>query len=137
MNMLRKLLLISLAFALSACATNYVKNAGGLFGGTGYQDIPIDSTTYRIVFYGNHGSTSLEQVDRYVFYRGAELTEEKGYDYFIVLQTGMDEKQRIAWNTVRMFKGVPPENDFATFDARTVIKEMAPFIQRGEEGANR
>jgi hypothetical protein len=132
--MLQRLLLISLAFTLSACATNYGKNAGGLFSGTGYQDIPIDSTTYRIVFYGSHGSTSLEQVDRYAFYRAAELTEEKGFDYFIVLQTGMDEKQRIAWNSVRMFKGLPADNEFAVFDARTVLKEMAPFIHR-EEGS--
>ncbi len=117
---------------LSACATNYGKNSGGLFSGTGYQDIPIDSTTYRIVFYGSHGSTSLEQVDRYAFYRGAELSLEKGYDYFIVTQSGADEKQRIAWNTVRMFKGMPAENDFAAFDARTVVKEMAPYIQRGD-----
>ncbi len=133
--MLRRLLLISIAFTLVACATPYVKNAGGLFSGSGYQDIPIDSTTYRIVFYGSHGATSLEQVDRYAFYRSAELTEEKGYDYFIIQQSGADEKNRIAWNTVRMFKGQPPENDFATFDARTVIREMAPYIQRGEEGA--
>ena len=132
--MLRKLLLLSIAFTLSACATNYVKNSGGLFSGTGYQDIPIDSTTYRVVFYGSHGSTSLEQIDRYAFYRAAELTEEKGYDYFVIVQTGADEKQRIAWNTVRMSKMPPTNDDFAVFDAQTVLRNMAPYIQREGSG---
>ncbi len=117
---------------LSACATPYVKNAGGLFSGTGYQDIPIDSTTYRVVFYGSHGGTSLELVDRYAFYRAAELTAEKGYDYFVIVQTGADEKQRIAWNTVRMSRVPPTSEDFAVFDAQTVLREMAPYVQRSE-----
>ena len=128
--MLRKLLLISIAFTLSACATHYIKNVDGVTNGTGYQDIPIDSTTYRIVFYGSHAGTSLELVDRYAFYRAAELTEEKGYDYFVIVQTGADEKQRIAWNTVRMSKVPPTNDDFAVFDAQTVIRNMTPFIQR-------
>jgi hypothetical protein len=137
MKKLQTFLFISAALTLSACATNYTKNAGGLFSGTGYEDIPIDSSTYRIVFYGSHGSTSLELVDRYAFYRAAELSEEKGFDYFVVLQTGMDEKQRIAWNTIRMFKGPPSDNEFAVFDAQTVLKEMAAFIHRDDGGANR
>jgi hypothetical protein len=133
--MLRTLLLISIAFTLSSCASKYAPMEN-IFSSnqTGYFAIPVDSSTYRVVFSGNR---SLELADRYAFYRAAELTLEKGFDYFVVLQTGADEKQRDAWNTVRMFKGAPPEGDLATFDAREVVRDMAPFIQRDDEGANK
>ena len=128
MKTYRTLLIISIAFALSACTARYAPMENPFSSNqTGYFAIPVDSATYRVAYSGNR---SLELADRYAFYRAAELTEEKGFDYFVVLQTGVDEKQRNAWNTVRMFKGLPPENDFGTFDARTVIKAMAPFIQR-------
>ncbi len=133
--MLRTLLLISIAFTLSACASKYAPKDDGLFGKAGYEAIPVDSTTYRVAFRGNN--MSLEHVDRYAFYRAAELTLEKGFDYFVVLQNGLDERGGQSWNTIRMFKGAPPEGDLAAFDAREVVKNMAPFIQRGDEGANK
>jgi hypothetical protein len=136
--MLRTLLLILAVTTLSACASSYTpeptyyeRNSPGR---AGYEDIPVDPTTYRVVY---HGPAFLELVDRYAFYRAAELTLEKGFDYFVVLQNGLDDRGRQAWNIIRMFKGTPSESDLATFDAREVTKEMAPFIQHGEEGANK
>ncbi len=133
MKTLRTLLLISIAFTLSACggvATyKYAPMREGFFNTTGYNAVQVDSNTYRVIFYGLRNS-SVEIADRYSFYRAAELTLEKGFDYFVVLQTGDDDKNGDAWNIIRMFKGAPPEGDLAAFDAREVTKDMAPFIQR-------
>jgi hypothetical protein len=138
--MKRTLLLITMAFTLSACGSvadyKYAPMRQGIFNTTGYDAVQVDSNTYRVIFYGLR-NTSVEIADRYSFYRAAELTIEKGFDYYVVLQTGDDDKNGDAWNTIRMFKGTPPEGDLATFDAQTVVKDMAPFIQRGEEGANK
>lgn len=49
----------------------------------GYQETPLDSTTWRVTFSGNPG-TSYDIVDRYALYRCAELTSQHGYDYFVV-----------------------------------------------------
>ncbi len=137
--MLRILLLISLALTLSACGANntylYAPKHEGIFVVRGYDAVQVDSSTYRVIYYG--GTITLELADRYSLYRAAELTLEKGFDYFIVLQNGLDDKWTNAWNTVRMFKGPPPDSDFASFDAREVVKDMAPFIQRAEDGANK
>jgi hypothetical protein len=129
--MLRTLLVISIALTLSACASSYTPEPTfyerNTPGHAGYEDIPVDSATYRVVY---HGPAFLELVDRYAFYRAAELTLEKGFDYFVVVQNGLDDRGRQAWNIIHMFKGAPPENDLAAFDAREVTKDMAPFIQR-------
>ena len=138
--MLKTLLLFSTVILLSACggvATyKYAPMREGFFNTTGYDAVQVDSNTYRVIFYGLR-NTSVEIADRYSFYRAAELTLEKGFDYYVVLQTGDDDKNGDAWNIVRMFKGTPPESDLATFDAREVVKDMAPFIDRGAEGANK
>ncbi len=134
--MLRKLLVISIAFTLSACAAKYAPSNDGIWSDKpGYIAIQVDSSTYRVAFSGQN--MTLENTDRYAFYRAAELTLEKGFDYFVVLQNGLDERGLDAWNTIRMFKGPLPESALDSFDAREVVKYMAPYIQRGDEGANR
>ena len=69
--------------ALTACAkpTPYVaaENAGGY----GYSLEEIGKDQYRIGFNGN-GITPRKTVDLYLLYRAAELTEAKGFEYFIV-----------------------------------------------------
>lgn len=69
--------------ALTACAkpTPYV--AAEDDGGHGYTQEKIGKDQYRIGFDGN-GITPRKTVDLYLLYRAAELTEDKGFDYFIV-----------------------------------------------------
>lgn len=67
-------------------------------GGDGYDDTPIDSTTYHVMFYGN-GNTNSELVDRYALYRAAELTVSKGYDYFVVIDAQHDKNSYTSVNT--------------------------------------
>ncbi|MEM8951241.1 MAG: hypothetical protein AAGA21_02145 [Pseudomonadota bacterium] len=69
--------------ALAACAkpTPYVAAADA--GGFGYTQEETGQDQYLISFNGN-GITTRKTVDLYLLYRAAELTEDKGFDYFIV-----------------------------------------------------
>jgi hypothetical protein len=70
---------------LASCATKYAPATGSFWDGhTGYSEIPLDSTTYQVTFCGNNNTTD-EIVNRYSLYRSAELTSQRGFDYFVVL----------------------------------------------------
>jgi hypothetical protein len=78
------LLGIGLLF-LASCATKYAPATGSFWDGhTGYSEIPLDSTTWQVTFCGNNNTTD-EIVNRYALYRSAELTSQRGFDYFVVL----------------------------------------------------
>lgn len=68
---------------LAACAqpTTYQPAPGP--GALGYAEQEIGADQYRISFAGN-GLTTRKTVDLYLLYRAAELTQKKGFDYFIV-----------------------------------------------------
>jgi hypothetical protein len=84
MKSLRTLLVISIAFTLSACATKYVRVSDSIFSDqTGYSEVPVDTNAWEVMFAGN-SATDPDLVDRYALYRAAELTINDGYDYFIV-----------------------------------------------------
>src|SRR5947209_5529515 len=55
----------------------------------GYEDMPIDGTTYQVSYLGD-GTLTAAMVDRYTLYRCAELTTEKGFDYFTVLDASAE-----------------------------------------------
>lgn len=69
--------------ALTACAKPTPYTAAEGTGGRGYTEETIGKDQYRIGFNGN-GITTRKTVDLYLLYRAAELTEDKGFDYFIV-----------------------------------------------------
>lgn len=54
--------------------------------GYGYDEVPVDSITYHVMFYGG----TPEFADRCTLYRSAELTMERGYDYFVVMDKHAD-----------------------------------------------
>lgn len=62
---------------LVGCTTPYGPH--GLTGG--YDEKKLEEDSYIVSFYGN-GHTSGQQVWNYWIYRCAELTVEKGYDFF-------------------------------------------------------
>ena len=76
--MIKKIILFALVvFLNSACVTAY-----GPYGPTGgYTDKKIDDDTYIVSFIGN-SNTPTDRVWAYWIYRCAELTKEKGFDYF-------------------------------------------------------
>lgn len=69
--------------ALAGCAKPTTYKPVNAPGANGYAEQEIGVDQYRISFAGN-GLTTRKTVDLYLLYRAAELTQEKGFDYFIV-----------------------------------------------------
>ena len=82
--------LISCLFVLSSCGpSKYTARNDTWNKAFGYDDMPIDRTTYQITYRGD-GTLTSAMVDRYALYRCAELTNEKGFDYFVVLDAASE-----------------------------------------------
>jgi hypothetical protein len=77
-----------LALLLGGCATGYHPNVAG----GGYSDRRLDADVFYVSFRGN-SYTSRDAVDRYAFYRCAELTLQAGYDYFVVVGGNTDPRK--------------------------------------------
>lgn len=118
-------LLILLLF-ISGCATPYQK----LGKRGGYTDEKINEHVYRVAFQGNT-RTKDEDVYKYFIRRCAELTLEKGYKYFIVIET--EDKSK---STVVVQEGTPKsrkalttiaysgETDFTPTQYKNVVKHI-------------
>ncbi|MEE9573574.1 MAG: hypothetical protein V3W20_11035 [Candidatus Neomarinimicrobiota bacterium] len=65
---------------LIKCSTPYQPK--GLLGG--YYDTHLNGNLYKVSFWGNQ-HTNPEDVGKYILYRCAELSQEKGCDYFIII----------------------------------------------------
>lgn len=70
---------------LFGCATSYQPR--GFTGG--FSEIQLDQNTIRVSFRGN-AMTQRDTVETYMLYRCAELTLEKGFDFFVLADTGTD-----------------------------------------------
>ena len=84
----RKVLLAALASStllVAGCATEttYRPATGQGFNRTGYSDRRIEDNRVLVSFAGN-SVTSRDTVERYLFFRSAELTLQQGYDYFLM-----------------------------------------------------
>jgi len=72
--------LVAVLIPLAGCATAYQReNITG-----GYSDFPLEKTTYRVRFKGNN-YTSRDKVEVFLLYRCAELTDQLGYDHFVLV----------------------------------------------------
>lgn len=93
---MKRLLVVLAAAALSACATATPYQAAGAQGaaGYGYAERQIETNRYSISFSGN-SLTERDTVESYMLFRAAELTLEKGYDYFITAQRATDDDKRL------------------------------------------
>jgi hypothetical protein len=85
----RKALLTALAastLTISGCATEtrYRPATGHGFERTGYSDRRIEPNHFLISFAGN-SDTSRDTVERYLFFRAAELTLQNGFDNFTLV----------------------------------------------------
>lgn len=59
----------------------------------GYSDQQIEPDRFRVTFSGN-SYTDRETVERYLLYRAAQLTVERGFDHFILADRDTDKKTR-------------------------------------------
>ncbi len=117
----------------------------------GYSETQIDANRLRVSFTGVSGA-SRESVETSLLYRAADLTLERGFDYFIVVDHSVDanvdvarygpplppiaprrfhtETRYAATSDILMFKGAHPTNTPAAFDARSVRANLAAHVVR-------
>jgi hypothetical protein len=117
----------------------------------GYSETQIDANRLRVTFTGASGS-SRESVEASLLYRAAELTLQRGFDYFVVVDHSVDanvdvtrygpplppiaprrfhtEARYAATSDILLFKGVRPANAPTAFDARAVQANLAASIAR-------
>lgn len=85
---------LALSLALAGCATptTYHPASDVSANSPGYSDQQLTSDTYQVNFTGN-SVTSRDTVDRYLFYRAAQLTLQKGYRTFTMVKdkTALDQ----------------------------------------------
>lgn len=88
-------LLLAASTALASCATPtpYQPAVGVGEYRTGYSDQQIEGDRYQINFAGN-SLTARETVERYLLFRAAELTLQKGYDNFILVSKDTETKSQ-------------------------------------------
>jgi hypothetical protein len=80
----------SLPLLLAGCMTAY--QPMGATGG--YHDKQLEKDTYLVSFHGN-GNTPRPVVLKYFLHRCAELTLERGYEYFEIYAAGRDRPQSL------------------------------------------
>lgn len=76
---------------LAACAVPTPYQAAD--GGYGYKEQQLEENRYRVSFDGN-ASTEREDVQNFLLYRAAELTIERGQDYFTIVERNLDRSTR-------------------------------------------
>lgn len=105
------------ATLLAACAgpTPYRPATGSGFNRTGFTDQQIEQNRFVVTFAGN-SYTDRETVERYLLFRAAELTLDRGYDYFVVAERDTDKQQR-TYTTPGIGGWGGPYGGFAGFGA--------------------
>jgi hypothetical protein len=84
----------ALALVVSACATpTLYQPATASDTSNGYRDYRIEPDRYGVSFSGN-SVTSRETVERYLLFRAAELTLDRGYDWFTMADRQTERKSR-------------------------------------------
>ena len=87
---------LPLGFALvllSACATQSAYQSAEKPGGQGYSETRLTDTRYRVTFTGN-SVTPAGTIQNAALLRAAELTLQKGYDWFQIADRQLDRQQR-------------------------------------------
>lgn len=133
MKIFHIIFIVILPFLLTACATTYQPK--GLSGG--YSEIQLDPTTARITFEGN-GYSSRSTVEAYLIYRAAEVTIERGFDWFLVNEReGETEWHQqygktgiISTAIIKMYHNPRPADILRSYDAQSIITTMGPNIKR-------
>ncbi|UUL83605.1 CC0125/CC1285 family lipoprotein [Sphingomonas qomolangmaensis] len=89
------LLAIASTLALAACATPtpYAPATGQGYSRTGYLDEQIEANRFRVSFSGN-SVTARETVERYLLFRAAQLTLERGFDHFTLVDRDTERRTR-------------------------------------------
>lgn len=96
-----------LGLLVGACATGYQRN--GLTGG--FDEVQLDTNVYQVNFKGN-GYTTAERAADLCLLRSAELTLERGYKYFAIV----DRQERVAQSSFKT-----PTQSYTTSDVSGTV----------------
>lgn len=107
------------ALSLSACATGYGTNLLGL----GMKTKEISENIHKVSYQGN-GYTSEQRVWNYWFNRCAELTKEKGYDVFTLL----DNVEFDSYKSKLMPNATASNGDYYMMTPDLVLSEGAEVL---------
>jgi hypothetical protein len=88
-------------------------------GSNGYDDVAVDSITYQVKYFGFNA-------DKLVLYRAAEITDQRGYDYFVVSDSHPVDFAGTAGilKTIRLFNGKTPTENTNAFGAKSILNTM-------------
>lgn len=123
--------------------------------GYGFTETQIENNRTRLSFSGNP-STELDTVRKYVLYRAAETTVQRGYDFFVIVDRGLEKeaeyrasgpvRPRLGGGTleesgaaysqvvdVTMYRGIRPSILPNAYDARQVMSHLENEIQRPQQ----
>ena len=91
---MKKLIILSLAVALGACAAVGPTTYGAADSkGFGYEESRIESNRYRIIYRGSGGMPP-EQVEDFALKRAAEIAVANNYDWFRVIARDLTGEER-------------------------------------------
>jgi hypothetical protein len=150
------LVVLAAVLALASCATGYEPRS---YRG-GYQDRQLSESRYYVEFFGN-GNTTRDTVFGFWLNRCAELTLEKGYDYFVYISkeprtaeaspdivrtagkgapsyvyvpgaTGVITRWS-ARGTIEMRRGEADPYDPRQQNARALMAKLAPLMQQARD----
>ena len=108
--------------ALLACATGY--QSRGALGG-GFSEVQLGDNTFRITFTGNL-YTEPDAASEYALRRSAEVTQEKGFRYFVVAsaENTVTPNGPTAVRTIVCYKEKPEGSTALVYDAAMVNKSL-------------
>ncbi len=126
-----------LVLSLAGCATKYEPRVPGLFAG--YQEEQLGERTYQIRA-GIGWTSDRPNLARFALYRAAELTIEKGFQYFSILKStavttyhsaglfGFIEGQ---WSYlhIRLLEPSEISTNVNVVEAKRVMDDLKPFIE--------
>ncbi|KXI28204.1 hypothetical protein AX660_17655 [Paraglaciecola hydrolytica] len=81
-NLIQVMVLLSAVVLLGACASAPAYKQATSKGGNGYTDIKVADDRYRVQYQSN--SKDVLDVTNMALYRAAEITQQRGYDWFVV-----------------------------------------------------
>jgi len=94
MHILSKAALVAGLGMLAACATATPFQAAESPGDVGYSSTQVTSTIYRVNYQGD-SLTDREEVETALLYRAAQIAQENGMPYFLILNADTDRDIRV------------------------------------------
>lgn len=88
------------AALLAACAESTPYQRAATEGGFGYSEQQVEENRFMVGFSGN-SLTERQSVETFLLYRAAELTRERGYDYFRLIRRDTEAERRFTGTTPR------------------------------------